>query len=117
MVTATTGTLRFKGLRTGNEYVYSSYISDVVAAFTTWNRGGTAVAGSVNFVTAPEDMVLVDASFITGPTVMTLLQLVIDDGNVPGAIIQFANVVNTLTSRSFPRLGISKGRKVQLVQA
>lgn len=107
------GNVEFTGLRTGKKYAYSIYNSDVAAAFVTWNRMGAAGTGSVTFITAPEDMVLSDVSVVTGIVDTANLLLFIDDGAVPGSLISWANVVNTLQNRQFPRLGISQGRKVQ----
>lgn len=110
--TPKTATLEFTG-KSGAKYVYSIYNSDVAAAFVTWNRMGTAGTGSVNFITAPEDMQLTDFSSVTGIVDTTAVLLFLDDGAVPGKLVSWANVVNTLQNRSFPNIGIRAGRKVQ----
>lgn len=113
--TPKTGILIFQG-RSGEKYTYSIYNSDVAASFVTWNRMGTAGTASPNFVTAPEDMKLIDVSVVTGIVDTTTLLLFLDDGAVAGKLISWANVLNSLTTRSFPEIGIRKGRKLQLQQ-
>ena len=107
------GSIEFTGA-SGQKYVYSIYNSDVANAFVTWSRMGAAGASSVNFITAPEDMIVSDISVVTGIVDTTQLLLFLDDGAVPGKLIQWANVVNTIQARSFPSFGVRRGRKVQL---
>jgi len=109
------GTLLFKG-RSGRMYAYSIYNSDVANGFVTFATTGAAGSGSVNFVTAPEDMTLVDVSVVTGIADTTSLVLWLDDAPVRNTIISWANVLNSLQTRSFPPVGISQGRKVQLAE-
>lgn len=109
------GTLLFQG-ESGRVHSYSFYASDVANAFIKWATTGAAGTGSVDFITAPENMTLVDASVVTGLTDTTALVLWLDDGPVPGTVISDANIVNTIQKRAFPPLGIRKGRKVQLQQ-
>lgn len=108
--------LTFRGDQTGRQYAYSVYFSDVAAAFTTWSLSGAAGTSSTNFISAPENMTLIDASVPTGLTDTTTCLLWINDAPAPGNLIQYANIVNTLASRSFPVFRISQGRKVQLQQ-
>ena len=111
--TPKTGLIEFTG-RSGQKYVYSIYNSDVAAGFVTWNRMGTAGTGSTNFITLPEDAQVTDISVVTGIVDTTALLLFLDDGAVPGKLISWANVLNTLTTRSFPEVKIRTGRKVQM---
>lgn len=113
--TPKTATVEFTG-RSGQKYSYSIYNSDVASAFVTWNRMGAAGSGSVNFISAPEDMLLTDISSVTGIVDTTALLLFLDDGAVAGKLISWANVVNTQQTRSFPRFGVKAGRKVQFQQ-
>lgn len=116
MVTPENGLLTFQG-RSGRQYSYNIYSSDVIAAPVTFSLVGAAGTGSTNFITAPEDMTLVDASITTGQTVSTNLVLWLNDAPAPAAVIMLANIVSTLANRSFPQLKIAAGRKVQFVQA
>lgn len=116
MVTPENGTVTFTG-RSGKTYTYSIYSSDVVAAPVTWATTGLAGTGSTNFITAPEDMLLSDVSLTTGQTVAVGWSIWLNDAPYPSAVMTFANVLNTLQTRSFPKgFGIKQGRKVQLVQ-
>jgi len=109
------GLLTFQG-RSGAKYSYSIYASDVANAFVTFATTGVAGTGSTNFVIAPEDIQLIDASIVTGLTDTTALVLWLNDAPVPNSVIQDANIVNTIQNRSFPTLAIRSGRKVQFAQ-
>lgn len=108
-------TLTFIG-QSGKTYTYSAYASDVVGAFLTWNLVGTAIAGNTNFINAPENMTLADASVATGLTDSTSGTFFLNDAPLANSIMPWAPIVNTLPSRSFPRVGIAAGRKVQIAQ-
>jgi hypothetical protein len=107
------GLLTFRGDQTGRFYSYNIYNSDVANAFITWNTAGTAGTTTTNFVIAPENMTLVDASIVTGLTDTKNMVLWLNDGPVPSAIIMDANIVNTVATRAFPPMKIAAGRKVQ----
>lgn len=114
--TPKTGILEFT-TRSGQKFSVGIYNSDVASAFLKMNKMGSASATvGVDFITAPEDMTLTDVSVVTGIVDTANLLLFIDDGAVPGRLVNWANCVNTLTSRSFPALKISKGRKIQFQQ-
>lgn len=110
--TPKTGVFTFKG-RSGRIYAYSINNTDVANAFTTWATTGTAGASSVTFITAPEDMQLVDMSVTTGIVDTTALVLWLDDAPIRNTYVPWANILNTLQFRSFPPVKISAGRKVQ----
>lgn len=107
--------LTFQG-QSGKIYTYSAYASDVANAFTTWNLVGTAGANDTTFIQAPENIVLVDASVATGLTDTTSGTFFLDDAPLANSIMPWAPIVNTLPTRSFPRVGIKAGRKVQIKQ-
>lgn len=113
--TPKTGNLTFTG-KSGKQYSYNIYNSDVSAAFITWATTTAAGSSSVTFITAPEDMVLTDVSVVTGIVDTTSLCLWLDDGPVPNGIILWANCVNSNPFRAFPRVGIRQGRKVQFAE-
>jgi len=110
------GTFIFRGA-SGQLYTYSFYISDVAAAFSTWATTAAAASTSVNFVSAPENMQLVDARISAAGTDTTTLVLWLDDAPVRNALIAQAAIADALPKRSFSIPGISKGRKVQFAQA
>lgn len=115
MVTPTNGALFFRG-RSGKNYSVNIYISDVVGAAVTFNTVGAAVAGSQTFWLAPEDVVLVDASIVTGPTVMTNLVPYANDAPV-GSTLPIAAFLSTLANRPNPGIGYAAGRKITIIQA
>lgn len=105
----------FKG-RSGQTYTYSVYLSDVAAAFGKWNTVQTAVTGDTDFITAPEDMQLIDLTVATGLTDTTNGTFWLNDAPVGNTITSWAAIVNTLPMRSFPPIKIAGGRKVQIKQ-
>lgn len=111
--TPKTGQLRFKGA-SGKVYTFSIYNSDVAAAFVTWNLNGTATTSNDNYFIAPETMTLQDVSVVTGIVDTTALLLYANGASQPGYLIQWANVVNTLTFRSFPPMTVKGGTRIQL---
>lgn len=115
MVTPTNGLITLRGLKTGNYYTYNVYISDVAAAKVTWSTQGQAGTGDDNFIIAPEDVALHDIAITTGPTVIFNLQPLVNDTPI-GQLIKLSTVIDTVQTRSFPKLGFTGGRKVALVQ-
>jgi len=109
------GVMTFKG-RSGKFYSYNFYNSDVANAFVTFSTVGAATSSSTNFIIAPEDMMLVDASVVTGLTDTTNILLWLNDAPVPNTVIANANIVNTIQARAFPPVAISAGRKVQFAE-
>jgi hypothetical protein len=115
MVTATTGQVLLIG-RSGRQYSYSVYISDVVGAFVTFSASGVAGTGSQTFIIVPEDVVLADIATALSPTVALTISPYIND--LPtGNIIQDSNTLATLQARQIPHIGISAGKKLTFVQA
>lgn len=115
MVTATNGTLTFKGA-SGKTYSLDFYISDVVAAYVTINPAGKAGTGNNTFWKCPEPVVLTDMSIASGPTVMVGLQALADDAPIAGASLRIANFLNTLANRPYPGIGFQAGRNVAFTQ-
>ena len=114
MVTPTTGTLRFRGV-SGQDYIYSIYLSDSVIN-VKWSTSGTAGATSQDNIITPEPIELQDVSIITGPTVVfNLVPLV--NGIVQPKMINIAANISTIQTRSYPRLRIAGGRKLELLQS
>lgn len=116
MVTATTGTMTFRGVKSGRKYTVSCYISDVIGAAVTFNPSGAAVAGSNNYYVAPEDVVLDDASIITGPTVATGFNYTSNSNLVPASATLLGSVLTTIQTRNIPQIGFMAGRLIGAVQ-
>lgn len=115
MVTPTNGTITLQG-KSGRNYSYSIYLSDVAGAACTFSTAGLAVAGSQTFLIAPEDCILKDMSITAGPTVIFTMIPYINDVSA-GQVISLANTVNTLAFRAVPNIGFAAGRKITIVQA
>lgn len=115
MVTATNATATFVG-RSGRMYNIDVYISDVVAAFTTLNPYGAAVATSQKFWVAPEDVVLTDLAIVTGPTTMVGLTPTSNDAPLTKYNLRIANFLNTLTTRTKLAIGWKVGNNVSFLQ-
>lgn len=104
MVTATsTNVLTFKG-RSGRVYNVNAYISDVVGAKVTLNMNGAAGAASDTSIRFPEDVALIEAAFITGPTVAAGITLQSDGASLAASPLLLASFLNTLNR--LPKLGI-----------
>lgn len=116
MVTATNGTAVFRGLDSGTTYTVDFYISDVLAAPVTWSTSGLAGAGSLQFWKAPENVLLIDLSIITGPTVMVALQPTSNDGIIAGYMFRIANFLNSLATRASVGLGWGVGKNIGFIQ-
>ncbi len=114
-VTPTFGTFVFTGLRSQRIYNVDSYIADVADAQIHFDGGGGASATSPTSFTAPEDLLLVDVSFKTGPTVISKLQ--IQRGNQPtGDFLRLTAHLDTSPARSPVRLGFSRGTEVRALE-
>jgi hypothetical protein len=116
MVTAGTGAITFTSADGLRDYTWSVYSSDVIGAFTTFNKNGLAVAGSQNFFLIPEAGYISDMQLPTSNTVTTAWVPQVNDGN-SGSVVPLAAILATLTTRSFPKLRISGGRKFTMLQA
>jgi hypothetical protein len=116
MVTATTGYAKFRDLTTGEDLTCNYYISDVIAAKITWNQQGAAASGSDTSVQFKNAVQLIDLATITGPTVMTGWNWYSGGVIVPSSATQLGATINTLNSRSFPRIGFKAGALISAIQ-
>jgi len=115
MVTATTGTVTWRG-KSGRVYSSSMYISDVAAAKVTFNPNGAAVAGSDTTLQFDEDVVLIDVSILTGPTVATGFNWYSRGVIVANSATLISPNLTTNAQRSFPPVGFVAGRLISAVQ-
>jgi len=114
MVTATTGTITFRGA-SGADYSWSIYVSDVDAAPVRFSSGGAAGAASSDNIIVPENCVLKDISTLLSPTVAVTMIPSVND-RPTGDVIHDANTLSTLTTRSFPRMRVPGRCKFSMVQ-
>lgn len=115
MVAAQTGTATFVG-KSGRYYNIDVYLSDVAAAPATFNASGAAVAGSLQYFRAPEQVVLVDFSIITGLTATVALNWTQDGAIVSGTLIRMANQLNTNPLRPKLAIGFPAGALIGAIQ-
>jgi hypothetical protein len=116
MVTATTGTITFRGLKTGNQYSTSCYISDVVGAKVTFSPNGVAGTGSDTTVQFDEDVQIIDVAIITGPTVATGFSWYSRGVIVTNSATLISPNLTTNPNRNFPRIAFASGRLISAVQ-
>ena len=116
MTTPSGGTLVLQGLKTGNYYSYSIYISDLGAVNWKWATDGTAVAGSSDFIITPnEPCRLVDIATVAAPTVSLTSGILTNDVST-GQVITISNTAAALQNRSIPRIVIAPGKKLTIKQ-
>lgn len=116
MVTATSSNvLTFRGV-SGRLYNVNCYISDVVGAKVLMNMNGAAGTGSDNNVRMPEPVVLVEASFITGPTVAVGCTLQSDGASLAASPLLFASFLNTLARLPKIAIAFPQGALISAVQ-
>ncbi len=111
MVTPIHGAFSFVGTLTGMTYSKDIYISDVVQTPIRWDSGVGATATSDTFWIAPEPVLLVDVSVVTGPTVMGRLQL-LRNGVATGDMLGIVEHVSTSSARPRLRIPFATGAKI-----
>lgn len=92
-----------------------SYISDVAGGLVTFDDGQGASATSSAFYITPANMLLVDVSITTGPTVMGRLMITrnsIPTGNILGIIPH----VDTSPMRPMLNIPFGQGTKLTAIQ-
>lgn len=97
------GSMQLVGLRSRKTYSKDIYLSDVVDALVRWDAGSGASATSDTNWRAPEQIVLIDYSQVTGTADTTKLQLT-RNGVPTGDMLRYTIHLTSLNNR--PRLGI-----------
>ena len=115
--TPKTGVVTFQGLESGNIYNVPLYNADVAGTYCRLDNGtGTPGAtGGADVWIPPENVKLIDASFVTGIVDTANLRIMADYKSTP-YIINWANNVNTLTNRTPINIGFAKGTRVSFLQ-
>jgi len=109
------GTFIFQGARSGRVYNVDAYFSDVADALSNFDGGGGAGAASPTSFTAPEPLILLDQSIVTGMTDTTKIQIL--RGNQPtGDFLRYTQHLTTSPSRSPIRLGFDQGVEIRAIQ-
>ena len=116
MVTATSANvLTFVG-KSGRFYNVNAYISDVVGAKVPMNVNGAAGAASDVYWRAPEQVALIEAAFITGPTVSAGIVMQQDGATVAATPLLLASFLNTLARLPKIGVGFPAGSLISAVQ-
>lgn len=114
-VTPAYGTFVFMGIRSKRIYNVDSYIADVADALIHFDGGGGASPTSPTSFTAPEDLLLSDVSFKTGPTVISKLQI-LRGNQATGDFLRLTAHLDTSPARSPVRLGFTRGTEVRAIE-
>jgi hypothetical protein len=116
MTVATNGFIKLLGLKTGNQYCFSVYISDLAGVNWKFTTDSTAVAGSSdNLILPNENTRIVDISLLTTPTVSTASVPYLNDVST-GQPILVGNCLYTTINRSFPSIILGAGKKLTIRQ-
>jgi len=107
MSAAANGTLYAVG-KSGRQYVVDIYQPDAAATLMTFNPSGAAVAASLAYWRAPEDVFIRDFSIATG-TACVGATFNSSGALINGATIRYANHLNTLNNRPPLNIGIRQG--------
>lgn len=109
------GTFTFVGMTTKRIYNVDAYYSDVADALVNFDGGGGAGTTSPTSFTAPEPLVLVDVSIVTGMTDTTKIQ-VLRNNQPTGDFLRFTQHLTTSAQRSPVRLGFRQGVEIRAIQ-
>jgi hypothetical protein len=107
MSAAANGTLYAVG-RSGRQYVVDFYQPDAAATLQTYNPSGASVAASLNYWRTPEEVFIRDVSIATG-TACVGCAYNSSGALINGAIIRYANHLNTLANRPVLNIRVGAG--------
>jgi len=105
----------FIGTRSQRIYNTDCYFSDVADGLATFDAGGGASATSPTSWTAPEDVLLVDFSIVTGMADTTKIQ-VLRNNQPTGDFLRYTQHLTTSAMRSPVRVGFARGTEVRAIQ-
>lgn len=109
------GTFIFMGARSKRIYNVDAYFSDVADALVNFDGGAGAGTASPTSWTAPEPVVLVDQSIVTGMTDTTKIQ-VLRNNQPTGDFLRYTQHLTTSALRSPIRTGFNQGVEVRAIQ-
>jgi hypothetical protein len=108
------GTMNFVGA-SGRTYAKDIYLSDVANASVRWDDGQGAGSATLEYWVAPEPVVLVDYSQVTGTADTTKLQIT-KNGVSSGDILRYTIHLTTLALRPRLRIMFSAGTQISAKQ-
>lgn len=109
------GTYIFQGMRSSRIYNVDAYHSDVADALVNFDGGAGASATSPTSWTAPEPVVLIDQSIVTGMTDTTKVQILRNNQPV-GDFLRYTQHLTTSAFRSPTRVGFAQGTEFRAIQ-
>jgi hypothetical protein len=109
------GTFVFKGAQSGRIYNVDAYFSDVADALVNFDGGGGSGASSPTSFTAPEALILVDVSIVTGMTDTTKIQT-LRNNQPTGDFLRFTQHLTTSPARSPIFMGFARGTEIRAIQ-
>ena len=112
MATPFNGTVTFT-LSDGTTMAYDAYCSDAAGA-VRFNPAGTAGTGSPDFIQVNNGAVITGLDF---PAATTMVTLTINFNDKPQQVLRFANVLNTLATRTRVAIAVPAGTKLTMTQA
>lgn len=116
MVTPEVSQLTFRSRQTGEKFMISMYVSDVVAAKCTFSKFGQAVAASPTYMVFTDDVDLVDISHTVGNTVSVGVYPTSNDEPIPKKNFVLANFLSTIQTRPSISVGWAAGNQISMTQ-
>ena len=115
--TAKTGSIQFRGLKTGTTYSKPIYNADIAGTLCRIGIGGATpgAAGGQDYCVFDEPVQLYDASLVTG-IVDTANLLVLANFNPTNYNINWATYVNTLANRPLLNIQFKAGTRISFQQ-
>lgn len=108
------GTMTFL-LQNGELYNVDCYVSDVAAAYVTFDGGAGAGASSPNEIQLPANAMLSDFAIVTGTQDTTKIQIL--RNNAPlGEFLRYTQHLTTSAQRSPVRRGFPRGSIFRAIQ-
>ena len=99
----------------GKTYLVDIYVSDVNAALINWDGGAGAGASSPTYWTAPENVMLVDYSQVTGTADTEKIRLTVN-GRPLQSVLRYGVHLTTLNNRPKLAVGFKGGSQIAAIQ-
>jgi len=112
---AQNGTLTLYG-KSGRTYQVDIYLPDAAGTIATFNPTAPAASTSPSSFRVPEDVMIKDISLAASPTA-TNGSITINGSVVIGAVVRYANCLNSLPTRVPLQLPVKAGDFIGISQA
>jgi hypothetical protein len=108
------GACFFKGA-SGKTYAIDLYISDVNGGLVNWDGGAGAGSSSPTFWTAPENVILIDYSQVTGTADTEKIRLTAN-GRPTAHVLRYGVHLTSLNNRPTLSVGFAAGTQIGAFQ-